>query len=109
MDWRSINAFIDRERAYEQQRLDREMERERMNREDSARRRAEQFPSYALPLSVYSYYPGVCPYHGCGGYGGGRPQPVNTFAPLSQRGIRTAVDLYRESVYNSAARRANMP
>ncbi len=72
-DWKSINAFIDRERAYEQQRLDREMARERLNREDSARRRAEEYPSYALPLSVYSYYPGVCPYYGCGGHGGEAP------------------------------------
>jgi len=107
-EWNRINAFIERERAYEMQRQDRQMAREVMNQEEKARNEWAEAPHYWLPTAVYSYYPGVCSWPGCGGPPP-RPQPTNVFEPLSQRGIRTATDLYRESVRNSAARRANMP
>jgi len=103
--WGQVIEFIERERARDERQREQQMAYEAMVRREEMIQDQLERPRYYLPMPYYGYYPGAC-----AGYGCSRPMPVptNTFAPLDQRGIRTSVDLYRESVYNSAVRRANI-
>ena len=132
--WDFVFRVLDRERALEKERKDRELEQAALREEELRREQQEEgqvVGSYLYPGWGYSYptwgytYPGWGNSHPGGGHphpGGGNPAhhghqrpnsynltPSNPYESLSMRGIRTATDLFNESVRNSNIRRRNLP
>jgi hypothetical protein len=116
--WDFVFQVLDRERAQEEKRRVREAEQRALSEETLERDQEETgtyFGGYYYPGWGYSY-PGWGYSRPGGGHGGHnghhRPGPVNVmpsnpYASLSARGIRTAEDLFLESVRNSTIRRSS--
>ena len=99
--WESIMAFIDRERAYEERRKDRELQ---MAQLALAASQAQEMNQYQYARGYY--YPGF-PFFSVGTVAP-FSQPSNPYATLRARNIGNAVQLNNESVINSAIRRADI-
>jgi len=104
--WDFVLKLLDRERELEERRMDREI----ALREFAARLTPPEEPiRYGYPLT---FYPGFSCGGTCGGACGGGTVlrfPSNQSLSLQARGIRTAVDLYRESLADTRIRREALP
>lgn len=100
-DWQSVYDFIDRERAYLAKTREGELAYQRVLAEN-ARIDREMQDRYSR-----SYYPWYPFFHF--GRFAEFSVPSNPYASLRGREVRSAHDLFRESVRDSQIRRANLP
>lgn len=102
-NWDSVLAFIDRERAYIAKTRENDIAYQKMLMQTS------QLEREMTDCRSHSYYYPWYPFFGHFGRFSEFNIPSNPSQSLGARDIRTAQDLFRESVSDSQIRRSNLP